>query len=210
VFEARVTSTQVSADPERDVLLASKLRVPRPRPGWVSRPRLVEHLRAGMTRELVLVCGPAGFGKSSLLADWAGEEGRAVAWLSLDEGDNDPVRFWRHVTAALDTVVPGVAERARALIGGSAPNSIRAAVTALVNDLDAARGEALLVVDDYHLIQAPEVHGSLEFLLAQLPVFLRVVLASRSDPPLPLARLRARGQLAELRRRPALHPRRSR
>ena len=194
-----MTSAQVSAGPERDVLLASKLRVPRPRPGWVSRPRLVEHLRAGLTRDLILVCGPAGFGKSSLLADWVGDEGRAVAWLSLDEGDNDPVRFWRHVTAALDGVLPGVGERAGALVGGGGSTSVRAAVTALVNDLVAAPGEALLVVDDYHLIQAPEVHGSLEFLLAQRPVSLRVVLASRSDPPLPLARLRARGQLAELR-----------
>ena len=109
------------------------------------------------------------------------------------------MRFWRHVTAALDGVLPGVGERAGALVGGGGSTSIRAAVTALVNDLVAAPGEALLVVDDYHLIQAPEVHGSLEFLLAQLPVSLRVVLASRSDPPLPLARLRARGQLAELR-----------
>ncbi len=199
MFEARVTSAQVSAGPERDVLLASKLRVPRPRPGWVSRPRLVEHLRAGLTRDLILVCCPAGFGKSSLLADWVGDEKRAVAWLSLDEGDNDPVRFWRHVTAALDGVLPGVGERAGALVGGGGSTAIRAAVTALVNDLVVAPGEALLVVDDYHLIQAPEVHGSLEFLLAQLPVSLRVVLASRSDPPLPLARLRARGQLAELR-----------
>ncbi len=193
-----MTSAYVSAG-ERDVLLASKLRVPQPRPGWVPRPRLVDHLRAGTARELVLVCGPAGFGKSSLLADWVGDDRRSVAWLSLDEGDNDPVRFWRHVTAALDGVLPGVAERASALVGGGTPTSIRRAVTALVDDVVEARGEALLVVDDYHLIQAPEVHGSLEFLLDQLPVSLRVVLASRSDPPLPLARLRARGQLAELR-----------
>jgi len=199
VIEARGTSAQESAGPERDVLLASKLRVPRPRPGWVARPRLVEHLRAGLARDLILVCGPAGFGKSSLLADWVGEEKRAVAWLSLDEGDNDPVRFWRHVTAALDGVLPGVGERAGALVGRGGSTSIRAAVTALVNDLVVAPGEALLVVDDYHLIQAAEVHSSLEFLLAQLPLSLRVVLASRSDPPLPLARLRARGQLAELR-----------
>jgi LuxR family transcriptional regulator, maltose regulon positive regulatory protein len=190
MFEAHTTS---------DVLLASKLRVPRPRPGWVPRPRLLRHLRAGTARELVLVCGPAGFGKSSLLADWVGNAGRAVAWLSLDEGDNDPVRFWRHVTAALDGVLPGVAERAGALVGGGASTSIRAVVTALVNDLVETPGEALLVVDDYHLIQAPEVHSSLAFLLDQLPGSLRIVLASRSDPPLPLARLRARGQLAEIR-----------
>ena len=208
MFEARATSAQVSADPERDVLLASKLRVPRPRPGWVSRPRLVERLRAGLTRDLILVCGPAGFGKSSLLADWVGDEGRAVAWLSLDEGDNDPVRFWRHVSAALDGVLPGVGERARALVGGGGSTSIRAAVTALVNDLVVAPGEALLVVDDYHLIQAPEVHGSLEFLLAQL-AGLPARGAGQSQRPAtaagPAAGSRAAGRAA--RRGPALHAR---
>ena len=90
-----------------DALLATKLRAPQPRAGWVPRPRLVRRLRAGTERELVLVCGPAGFGKSSLLADWARGDRRPVAWLSLDAGDNDPVRFWRHVAAALDGVRPG-------------------------------------------------------------------------------------------------------
>ena len=96
----------------QDVLLATKLRTPRPRPGWVSRPRLLRQLRTGTQGELVLVCGPAGFGKSSLLADWVHGDRRPVAWLSLDAGDNDPVRFWRHVAAALDGVRPGVADRA--------------------------------------------------------------------------------------------------
>ena len=182
------------------MLLATKLRTPRPRTGWVPRPRLVQRLRAGTERELVLVCGPAGFGKSSLLADWVRGDRRAVAWLSLDAADNDPVRFWRHVAAALDGVRPGVAERV-----GAARERRRvdlastAAVTALVNELAAAPDDVALVVDDYHLIDAPEVHRSLEFLLDHLPASLHLVLASRSDPPLPLARLRARGQLTELR-----------
>ncbi len=183
----------------QDVLLATKLRTPRPRAGWVARPRLVQRLRAGTERELVLVSGPAGFGKSSLLADWVRGDRRPVAWLSLDAGDNDPVRFWRHVAAALDGVRPGVAARASAQLTGASPASFDGAVTALVNQLAATSDELVLVVDDYHLIDASEVHRSMEFLLDHLPPSLHLVLASRSDPPLPLARLRVRGQLTEVR-----------
>ena len=183
----------------QDVLLATKLRTPRPRSGWVPRPRLVQRLRAATEGELVLVCGPAGFGKSSLLADWVRGDRRAVAWLSLDAADNDPVRFWRHVAAALNEVRPGIAERVGALVSASASTSFVPAVTALVNELEAVPDDIALVVDDYHLIDAPQVHRSLEFLLDHLPTSLHLVLASRSDPPLPLPRLRARGQLTELR-----------
>ena len=107
-----------------DVLLATKLRAPQPRAGWVPRPRLVRQLQSG-TGELVLVCGPAGFGKSSLLADWARADDRPVAWLSLDTGDNDPVRFWRHVAAALDGVHAGVVERVGPLVPGAAAHTVR-------------------------------------------------------------------------------------
>jgi LuxR family transcriptional regulator, maltose regulon positive regulatory protein len=124
-----------------------------------------------------------------------------VAWLSLDAGDNDPARFWRHVAATLDGARPGVAERVAGLLGPPAPTSFEGLVTALINQLDAhgAEHEVLLVLDDYHLVDALAVHASLEFLLEHLPAGLRLVLTSRSDPPLPLARLRARGELAELR-----------
>src|SRR6266704_2464409 len=190
-----------TAAAERDVLLATKLHVPRPRPGFVPRPRLVEALGEGLARRLILVSAPAGSGKTALLADWAPAGGRPVAWLSLDAGDNDPVRFWRHTVAALDRARPGIGERVGSLLGPPAPASFEGLVTALVNDL-AARpgdGEVLLVLDDYHLIDSQPVHTSLMFLLEHLPPGLRLVLASRADPPLPLARLRARGQLAELR-----------
>ena len=184
------------AAPERDVLLATKLHVPAPRPGFVPRPRLVGTLGGG----LFLVCAPAGFGKTALLADWLRADGRPVAWLSLDAGDNDPVRFWRHVVAALDRARPGISERVGALVGPQVP-SCQVLVATLINDLDAqpAENEIVLVLDDYHLIDAQQVHASLAFLLEHLPPGLHLVLASRSDPPLPLARLRARGQLAELR-----------
>jgi LuxR family maltose regulon positive regulatory protein len=147
-----------------------------------------------------LVCAPAGFGKTALLADWVRSGDRRVAWLSLDAGDNDPVRFWRHVFAALDRALPGIGERVAPLLGPP-PSSFEGLVTALINELAAQPGEdeIVLVLDDYHLVDAQQVHASLAFLLEHLPPGLHLVVASRSDPPLPLARPRAGGQLAELR-----------
>jgi LuxR family transcriptional regulator, maltose regulon positive regulatory protein len=193
------TTPAAAATTERDVLLATKLHVPRTRPGFVVRPRLVDRLAPAQGDELTLVCAPAGFGKTALLADWARRDPRPVAWLSLDDADNDPARFWRHVAAALDAVRPGVAQQVAALLQGLQRTSFEAVVTALVNQLAGVAEEVVLVLDDYHLIQAPQVHRSLEFLLAHLPACLRLVLASRANPPLPLARLRARGQLIDLR-----------
>jgi len=190
-----------AAVPGQDALLATKLHVARPQPGFVPRPRLVEALSQGLARGRVLVCAPAGFGKTSLLADWARSGGRPVAWLSLDAGDNDPARFWRYVVAALDQAQPGIAERLGPLLGAQAPRSFAGLVTALINDLAARpdRDEVLLVLDDYHLVDAGPVHESVAFLLENLPPGLLLVVSGRTDPPLPLARLRARGQLAELR-----------
>jgi LuxR family transcriptional regulator, maltose regulon positive regulatory protein len=186
---------------ERDVLLATKLHVPQPRPGFLPRPRLLERLAEATALELVLVCTPAGFGKTSLLADWARHSRSPVAWLSLDEGDNDPARFWRHVVAALDRVRPGIAEQVAGLLGPPTPPSFEGLVTALINELAGLPDRVLLVLDDYHLVEAETVHASLAFLVEHLPPGLRLLLASRADPPLPLARLRASGQLAELRER---------
>jgi hypothetical protein len=180
-------------------LLATKLFLPRPQPGFVARPRLLERPEEGLAPGLVLVCAPAGFGKTALIADWAQTGRRPVAWLSLDQGDNDPARFWRHVVAALDRLRPGIAERVVGLLGPPAPPSFEGLVTALINELAAESGQVLLILDDYHLIDAQPVHASLEFLLEHRPPGLRLVLTSRVDPPLPLARLRVRGQLAELR-----------
>jgi LuxR family maltose regulon positive regulatory protein len=177
-------------------LLATKLHVPRPGPGFVPRPRLAQALEEGLARGRVLVCAPAGSGKTALLAGWARGGGRPVAWLGLDGGDSDPARFWRYAVAALDGVRPGLAGR----VGPPPPGSFDGLVTALVNEL-AGPGpeEVLLVLDDYHLVDSGPVHASVAFLLENLPPGLRVVVSSRAEPPLPLARLRARGQLAELR-----------
>src|SRR6516165_3633467 len=181
----------------QDVLLATKLHVPRPQPGFVPRRRLVEALGEGLARGRVLVCAPAGSGKTALLGEWARGGGRPVAWLGLDGGDSDPARFWRYAVAALDRARPGLAGR----VGPPPARSFEGLVTALVNELAADPGpeEVLLVLDDYHLVDSGPVHESVAFLLENLPPGLAVVVSGRADPPLPLARLRARGQLAELR-----------
>jgi LuxR family transcriptional regulator, maltose regulon positive regulatory protein len=201
VAEPPTTTLSTAAGSERDVLLATKLHIPRPRPGFLARPQLTQRLADGIARELVLVCTPAGFGKTTLLADWARRGQRPVAWLSLDEADNDPVRFWRHAAAALDGARPGVASPVAGLLQGQQSASFQAVAASLVNELASVADAVVLVLDDYHLIQAQSVHESLGFLLEHLPASLRLVVASRADPPLPLARLRARGQLAELRER---------
>jgi LuxR family maltose regulon positive regulatory protein len=190
-----------AAAPEGDALLATKLHLPGPRPGLVPRLRLAGQFEAGLGQGTVLVCAPAGYGKTVLVASWARAGQRPVAWLSLDPGDNDPARFWRHAVAALDQVRPGIGARVGPLAGPPAPASFEGLLTALINDLDTgpAADEAVLVLDDYHVIAARPVHDSVQFLLEHLPPGLRLVLTSRSDPPLGLARLRARGQLAELR-----------
>ena len=191
-----------AATSERDVLLATKLNVPGSRPDLVPRPRLAERLDEGLGEGLVLVCAPAGYGKTVLLADWVRRGRYPVAWLSLDAGDNDPARFWRHAVAALDGVRPGISEQMGPLLGPPPPLSFELLVTALINEV-ADRPDAgetlLLVLDDYHVISSQLVHASLGFLLEHRPPGLHLALTSRSDPPLALARLRARGQLTELR-----------
>jgi LuxR family maltose regulon positive regulatory protein len=167
----------------------------------VPRLRLAEVLSEVLARGLVLVCAPAGFGKTALLAQWVQDSRYPVAWLCLDVGDSDPARFWRYVIAALDRARPGLAGRVGPLLGPPPPRSFEGLVTALINELAAQPGadEVVLVLDDYHLIDSGPVHASVAFLLEYLPPGLHLVLTSRADPPLPLARLRARGQLAELR-----------
>jgi LuxR family transcriptional regulator, maltose regulon positive regulatory protein len=186
----------------RDVLLATKLNVPGLRPDLVPRPRLAQRLDESRGRGLVLACAPAGYGKTILLAEWVRRGRNPVAWLSLDAGDNDPARFWRHTVAALDRVRPGITERIGPLLGPPPPPSFEPLVTALINEVadQPDTDEALLLVlDDYHVISSQLVHESLGFLLEHRPPGLRLALASRSDPPLALARLRALGQLTELR-----------
>ena len=186
-------------------LLETKLYVPRPRRGLVLRPRLSERLDRGTASKLMLVSAPAGFGKTTLLTEWlaagpaAPADERLAAWLSLDRGDNDPASFWAYVIAALRTVASGIGENALALLRAPQPPPVEAVLTALLNDLGAIAGDIVLVLDDYHVIDAPAVQDGMAFLLDHLPPGLHVAIASRADPALPLARLRARGELAEIR-----------
>jgi len=190
-------------------LLETKLFVPRARRGLVARPRLSERLDRGGASKLMLVSAPAGFGKTTLLAEWLAEwldvgpaaptGQRSAAWLSLDKGDNDPASFWTYVIAALRTVEPGVGASALTLLQESQPLPIRTVLTTLLNDLGAIASDLLLVLDDYHVIDARDVQDGMEFLLDHLPPQLRLVIASRADPALPLARLRGRGELVEVR-----------
>ena len=186
-------------------LLETKLYVPRSRRGLVPRPRLTERLDRGAASKLVLVSAPAGFGKTTLLTEWlaarpaAPADERLAAWLSLDRADNDPATFWTYVIAALRTVASGVGESTLALLDAPQPPPIETVLTTLLNDLSAVAREIVLVLDDYHVIDAPEVQDGMAFLLDHLPPQLHVVIASRADPALPLARWRARGELAEIR-----------
>jgi ATP/maltotriose-dependent transcriptional regulator MalT/DNA-binding SARP family transcriptional activator len=184
------------------VLLETKLYVPGPRRDLVPRPRLIGRLDRGAASKLTLVSAPAGFGKTTLVTEWlaAGPGGgRRAAWLSLDRADNDPVSFWTYVIAALRTVVPGVGEGALALLQAPRPPPAETVLTVLLNDLGAVAGDLVLVLDDYHVVDAGDVQDEMAFLLDHLPAGLHVVIASRADPALPLARWRVRGELVEIR-----------
>jgi len=182
-------------------LIATKLYVPKLRRGLVERRRLGAQLRRGAESRLTLVSAPAGFGKTTLLAEWLGEtpgQDRAVAWLSLDLSDNEPESFWTYVVTALQTAVPGVASAALELIASS-PLPTDLVLTTLLNELAAAPGEVWLVLDDYHLVDSHDVRDGIIFLLEHLPTHVHVVLSTRADPDLPLARWRVRGELVEIR-----------
>jgi LuxR family maltose regulon positive regulatory protein len=184
---------------KRDVLLATKIGIPRIRPDLLPRSHLISRLEEVTSHDVVLVSTPAGFGKTTLLASWAKRTERPLTWLSLDPDDNDPGRFWRSILAAVDRVHPGIGKQALSLLNASAQPTPKAIVTALVNELAAGSDELVLVLDDYHLIESHVIHDSLAFLLEHLSPGMHLVISSRSDPPIPLARVRARGQLAELR-----------
>ncbi len=180
-------------------LLATKLHLPRPRPGLVTRSRLDERLNLSLACQLTLVSTPAGFGKTTLLGSWAAHCGAGVAWLSLDEGDNDPVRYLAHLLAALQTIDGCLGAEALAALQSPQPPPLEDLLIDLINQLSAFPAPCVLILDDYHLIEAAAVHSLLTFLLEHQPQPLHLVVASRADPPLPLARLRAAGQLVELR-----------
>jgi LuxR family transcriptional regulator, maltose regulon positive regulatory protein len=189
--------------PTGPVLLRSKLRPPPVRAGLVPRARLDATLEAGTRGRLCLVDAPAGSGKTTLLAQWclADQASRSVAWVSLDESDDDPVRFWVYVIEAFRVVEPGIGEDPLALLqsSGSADVLTQVALPQLLNELATSGVELSLLLDDYHLISSSTCHDTLGFFVDHLPANVHVVLSTRVDPPLQLARLRASGELTELR-----------
>ncbi len=180
-------------------ILATKLYIPPPRPEIVLRPRLIERLNEGLRRKLILISAPAGFGKTTLLGEWVAGCERPAAWLSLDEADNDPTRFLSYLVAALQTIAPNIGEGISGVLRSPQPPPAESVLTALLNEIATIEDDFVLVLDDYHAVDARAVDDALAFLLEHLPPQAHLVIATREDPQLSLARLRARGQLNELR-----------
>ncbi len=184
------------------LLLVTKFAMPPVRSDLVARPRLTSQLSLGIQRPLTLIAAPAGFGKTTLLSTWLEQASLRSAWLSLEHDDDDLTRFWSYVFAAVSRVHPGSEASALALLQGSAPQQlppIETVLTVWINGLAALSHEMVLILDDYHVITALSIHRSVTYLLDHLPPQLHLVIATRADPPLPLARLRTRGHLTEIR-----------
>src|SRR5215471_6450350 len=184
------------------LLLVTKLAMPPVRSDLVARPRLVNQLSLSIQGPLTIIAAPAGFGKTTLLSSWLEQASLRAAWLSLEQDDDDLTRFWSYVFAAVSRVHQGLEASALALLQGSAPQQlppIETVLTVWINGLAALSHEVMLILDDYHVITAPSIHRSLTYLIDHLPPRLHLVIATRADPPLPLARLRTRGHLTEIR-----------
>ena len=204
-------------------LLQTKLNIPSARTDLVARPQLLQRLDEGLTRKMILVSAPAGFGKTTLLANWVqglaatlrlqveGPQGSqnerrstnlrpsGVAWLSLDEGDNDPARFWSYLITALQNVDQRIGKNSRKMLSARQPASLESILTAFINEISSSSRQIVLALDDYHLITTPKIQQAMAFILENLPGNLHLVISTRTDPPVPLARLRARDQLVEIR-----------
>ena len=180
-------------------ILATKLYIPPLRPYVVSRPRLLKRLNEGMYRKLILISAPAGFGKTTLISAWLVDCKRPTAWLSLDRGDHDPARFLTYLVAALQTIAPTLGKGVLGVLHSPQPPSTEALLMAMLNDLTTISAPFVFVLDDYHVLEAPAVDQALTYLVEHLPPQMHLVIATREDPQLPLARLRARGHLTELR-----------
>ena len=180
-------------------ILATKLNIPPLQPNIILRPRLIERLNEGLHRKLTLISAPAGFGKTTLISEWVAGCGRPAAWLSLDQGDKDPACFLAYLVAALQTIAKNIGEGVLGVLQSPAPPPVESILTALLNEITAITDDFLLVLDDYHIIDAKQIDNALAFLVEHLPPQMHLVIATREDPQLPLARLRARGQLTELR-----------
>src|SRR5436305_8844403 len=180
-------------------ILATKLYIPPLRAKVVSRPRLIERLNEGLHRKLTLISAPAGFGKTTLISEWVEGIERPTAWLSLDEGENDPARFLTYLVAALQTIAANIGEGVLGVLQSPQPAPNEAILTVLLNELTIIQDQFVVVLDDYHVLEAKPIDQALTYLVEHLPPQMHLVIATREDPQLPLARLRARDRLTELR-----------
>ena len=180
-------------------LLSTKLFIPRPRKNLVTRRRLVDQLNQGLDKKLTLIAAPAGFGKTTLISEWIPQSPRCVSWFSLDEGDNDPDRFWAYFIASLQQIYPQLGESALVFLYSPQTPPITSILTTLINDITVFRDVFTIVLDDYHVVESQSIHQALAFLIDHLPANMHLVMTTRIDPPLSLARLRVQGQLTEIR-----------
>ena len=180
-------------------LLKTKLYRPPVRPELVSRPYLMKRLDEGLNSKLTVISAPAGYGKTTLVSAWASECECPVAWLSLDDEDNDPVRFLTYVITAVQTIKPGLGQEILSVLQSAQPPAIINLLPVLINQLDDIQARFVLVLDDYHVITSPEIHKAITFIIDHQPPQMHLLITTRIDPPLPLAQLRGRGQLTELR-----------
>src|SRR5437588_1767014 len=194
---------QQTRPPDRYELLSTKLALPRPRPSLVLREPLLARLDEALEYKLTLLSAPAGFGKTTLVSEWIATRGERqdplpVAWLSLDAGDNDPVRFWRYVIAACQAFQTGIGKSALVLLHTPRRPSLETVLTTFINELAQLAHKCVLVLEDYHVITSSQIHETMAYLVDHLPATVHLLILTRSDPPLPLASLRAHGDLYEL------------
>ena len=181
------------------VLLQTKLYIPPPRDKAVPRPRLEERLNEGLHRKLTLISAPAGFGKTTLISERVATCKQQSAWVSLDEGDNDPIRFLTYIVRAVQTVSEGIGEGVLCMLQSPHPPPVETIMATLLNEITTVLDNFILVLDDYHVIESKAVDDVLAFLLEHAPAQMHFVITTREDPLLPLARYRVRGELTEIR-----------
>ncbi|MGE5418163.1 MAG: LuxR C-terminal-related transcriptional regulator [Acidobacteriota bacterium] len=190
--------TKANLRPDEPALLWTKLNVPQSGNRMVTRTRLNSKLGQTLKYPVTLVAAPAGYGKTTAVAEWLRHSSVSSAWISLDTDDNDLVRFWRYVLTALNNMLPGVADRAWTGLASTFSPPIQSLLTLLIDDMSQLQDDHFLILDDYHLIEHADIHESIAFFIQNMPTSLHVVLTSRTEPPLALPRLRARGQLMEV------------
>ena len=180
-------------------ILTTKLHIPTPRAGIVSRPRLVERLDEWLQGKLTLISAPAGYGKTTLVSAWLDTIQTPAAWFSIDEGDSDLSRFLAYLASALQARFPDTGESLLIGLQSPQPPTAEHLLTTLINDVHEIESDFILVLDDYHIIDIRSAHDTVSFLLDNMPSQMHLVLAGRNDPPLPLSRLRVSGNLNEIR-----------